>query len=359
MQPLRVALLGCGAGALRHHLPVLARMADVRLVAVAEPDAARRSAALHLAPGAHGYSDWREALAQPDAEAVVVCLPSANHAEAALEALARRLPVYVEKPLATTLADADRVVTAWREAGVVGMTGFNYRFIPLYAAAHRALASERLGPLVAVRTTFTAARPDLPDWKRSRREGGGALLDFGSHHVDLVLWLFGRPVRTALAALRSRRTEDDTALVQLDLADGPGVQCLFAFGAADRERFEIEGEGGRMIVDRCRYQDVVVEPSTGRGARLRRVGRAVNALRHVPYILEKRRAPGRDPSHRAALERFVAAARTGSPCEPDLEDGRRSLAVLDAAERSARSGRAEPVQQEPARSADASGTRGG
>jgi predicted dehydrogenase len=346
MHPLRIVVLGCGAGALRHHLPVLARMPDARLVAVAEPDAARRDRALSLAPGARGYADWREALAQPEAQAAVICLPSADHAEAALGAIARRLPVYVEKPLATTLADADRVVAAWREAGVVGMTGFNYRFIPLYAAARRALESAELGPLVAVRTTFSAARPDLPDWKRSRVGGGGALLDLGSHHVDLVLWLFGRRVRTAFADLRSRRTEDDTALLQLDLDGGPLVQCLFAFGATDRERFEIEGEEGRMIVDRSRFQEIVVEPASPQGARLRRVGRAVRALRHVPYILEKRRAPGRDPSHVEALARFVAGARAGILCDPDLEDGRRSLAVLDAAERSARSGRAEPVREE-------------
>jgi predicted dehydrogenase len=355
MQPLRIAVLGCGAGALRHHLPVLARMPDARVVAVAEPDAARRDRALSLAPRARGYADWREALAQPDVQAVIVCLPSGDHAEAALEAIARRLPVYVEKPLATTLADADRVVATWRAAGVVGMTGFNYRFIPLYAAARRALAAGAIGPLVAARTTFTAARADLPDWKLSRLEGGGALLDLGSHHVDLVLWLLGRPVRTAFAGLRSRKTEDDTALVQLDVDGGPGVQCLFAFGSADRERFEIEGEEGRMIVDRSRYQDVVVQPASPRGERLRRIGRAAGVLRHVPYIFDKRRAPGRDPSHVVALARFVAAARSGSPLDPDLDDGRRCLAVLDAAERSARSGRAEEVRQQPADPARALG----
>jgi len=144
---------------------------------------------------------------------------------------------------------------------------------------------------------------------------------------------------------------------RLALDGGPGVQCLFAFGGAGRERFEIEGEKARMIVDRSRYQGVVIEVAGAGSARLRRVGRAAGALRHVPWILEKRRAPGRDPSHVEALARFVAAARAGDPCAPDLEDGRRSLAVLDAAERSARSGRAEAVREGSAEPAGAA-TRG-
>ncbi|HET6637505.1 MAG TPA: Gfo/Idh/MocA family oxidoreductase [Gemmatimonadota bacterium] len=357
MQPLRIALLGCGAVALRHHLPILARMPDVRLVAVAEPDSPRRDAALALLPGARGHADWRAALAETDAQAAIVCLPNADHAEAALAALARGCAVYVEKPLATTLADGDRVVAAWRASGLVGMTGFNYRFIPLYASARKAIAAGELGRLISVRTTFTMSRPDFPDWKRARAAGGGALLDLGSHHADLVLWLFGRRILTAFAELRSRRTEEDTALLQLALDGGPGVQCLFAFGGAGRERFEIEGEKARMIVDRSRYQGVVIEVAGAGSARLRRVGRAAGALRHVPWILEKRRAPGRDPSHVEALARFVAAARAGDPCAPDLEDGRRSLAVLDAAERSARSGRAEAVREGSAEPAGAA-TRG-
>jgi predicted dehydrogenase len=348
MQPLRFALLGCGAGALRHHLPILARMPEVRLVAVAEPDLSRRDVALARAPGARGFADWRLALAESDAQAAIVCLPSADHAGAALAALARGCAVYVEKPLATMLADGDRVVAAWRASGLVGMMGFNYRFIPLYASARRVIAGGDLGRLISVRSTFTISRPDLPDWKRARGTGGGALLDLGSHHIDLVLWLFGRPIRTAFAELRSRRTEDDTALLQLALDGGPGVQCLFAFGGTDRERFEIEGEEACMIVDRSRYQDVVVDPPSARSRRLREIGRAAGAIRHLPWILEKRRAPGRDPSHVEALARFVAAAAAGDPCAPDLEDGRRSLAVIDAAERSARSGRAEAVLEESA-----------
>ena len=171
MQPLRIALLGCGAGALRHHLPILARMPDALLVAVAEPDPRAATAALARAPGARGFADWREALADADVHAAIVCLPSADHAEAALAALARGCAVYVEKPLATTLADADRVVAAWRASGLVGMTGFNYRFIPLYDAARRAIAAGDLGRLISVRT-HVHALATRPPGLEARARGG-------------------------------------------------------------------------------------------------------------------------------------------------------------------------------------------
>jgi predicted dehydrogenase len=315
-------------------------MRGVELVVVADPDAARRQAALRHAPGAIAVTDHRDAVVHPGVDAVVLCLPSWGHAEAAVAALERGKHVYVEKPMATTIADGTRVVAAWRAAGVVGMMGFNYRFNPLYEAARRHVAEGRVGELVAVRTVFTTAAREAPAWKRSRRDGGGALLDLGSHHVDLVRWVLGVEPIEVRAELRSRRTEDDTACLQLGLTNGVVVQSLFAFGAIDEERFEIHGSTGKLIVDRARHQQVVVEGPTRRGRRLRRLLQTTRALGRAPYVVDKMLVPGHEPSHRTALARFVAAASTGTPVTPDLADGQASLAIVVAAESSARTGRA-------------------
>jgi predicted dehydrogenase len=169
----------------------------------------------------------------------------------------------------------------------------------------------------------------VPGWRRARREGGGALLDLGSHHVDLVRWLLDDEIVEARASLRSRSSEDDTAVVELALASGPSVQSLFAYGTVDEERFEVYGEEGRIVVDRRRYQRAAVERS-GEG-RFRRAARTARDGADVRYILEKRRLPGHEPSHLAALRRFAAAASTGKPVKPDLLDGRACAAVLEAA----------------------------
>ncbi|HJQ82952.1 MAG TPA: Gfo/Idh/MocA family oxidoreductase, partial [Candidatus Binatia bacterium] len=316
MSRLRIALVGCGDGARRHHLPLLRRTRGAEVVAVADPDAGCRAAALRHAPGALAMEDYRDAVAHPNVDAVVLCLPSALHAAAAVATLERRKPVYVEKPLATTLADGARVLEAWRAAGVVGMIGFNYRFNPLYAAARRVVEDGRLGRIVAVRTVFTTAAGDLPAWKRRRDDGGGALLDLGSHHLDLVRWLLGESPVEVRAELRSRASEDDTALVQLRLASDVAVQSLFAFGAVDEERFEIYGDAGKLVVDRARHQHVVIEGPTRRGRRWRRLVDAARTVARAPYVLEKRLVPGHEPSHRRALARFVAAATRGTPVTP-------------------------------------------
>lgn len=350
---IRIAVAGCGNGAQRHHLPLLARMPDVEIVAVADPDPSRRAAALRHAPHAVAHADHRDALA--DVDALVLCLPSALHAEAAIAALERRRHVYVEKPLATALGDADRVVAAWRRAGVVGMMGFNYRFNRLYRSAKRLLDARAIGELVAARSVFSIADRDLPTWKRTRREGGGALLDLGSHHVDLVRHLFGEPVVEVSAEARSRRSEDDTVTVSLRMATGLVVQSLFAFGSADTERFEIVGSDGTLTVDRRRHQDAVIERP---GDRRSRLGSIARALASAPYVLEKRRVPGHEPSHRIAFERFVAAIRGEVVTSPDLDDGRSCLAIVDAAERSARSGRPVTLPVPAAGARQAESTRG-
>lgn len=340
---LRIGLAGCGAAALEIHLPILARLPGVVVAAVAETDPARRARALERVPSAIAVGRWEQLLDRDDLDAVVLCLPSGLHAEAARLAVERGLHVYLEKPLATTTADAAGVVEAWRGSGVVGMMGFNYRFNRLYRSASRLLEEGALGSVVAARSVFAIAG-DLPAWKRSRAEGGGALLDLAPHHVDLVRFLFDSPIREVFAEVRSVRTEEDTAVLEIRLADGTPVQSFFSLTAAEEERFEVYGRDGKLVVDRSRHQDVVVESPWRKGARLRRWRRAAGSVRHAPYVLEKRRTPGHEPSYRSAFESFVAAVESGTGVRPDFEDGLANVEILAAAERSARSGRAVEVE---------------
>jgi myo-inositol 2-dehydrogenase / D-chiro-inositol 1-dehydrogenase len=218
--------------------------------------------------------------------------------------------------------------------------GLNYRWNRLYRNARRQIDAGRLGEVVAVRTVFSIAGRALPAWKRSRADGGGALNELGSHHVDLVRYLFGE-IAQVKADIQSRHSEADTAFVQMQLESGLVVQSLFAFGIADEERFEIHGREGTLIVDRSRHQDVRFERPGRRWRRLRRAAHALAQVVHAPYVLEKRFVPGHEPSHRIALGRFVAAvAGDERSVEPDLDDGYACVAVIDAAERSARERRA-------------------
>jgi predicted dehydrogenase len=154
--------------------------------------------------------------------------------------------------------------------------------------------------------------------------------------VDLIHYLLDDPVVRTYATLRSLQGEGDHAALQLELASGATVQSFVSLGTVDENRIEIVGTTGKLVMDRTELLRPDHVPATLRGARALRVRRALTALE--PRLLL--RSPGAEPSFAAALEAFVTAA-LGEPFDgPDLTDGARNIAVLEAAERAAASGTA-------------------
>ncbi len=339
MKPVRVGLLGCGNVALRVHVPTLRRLSGVQVAAVADVDPANQDRVARLVPTAKRFHDYRDLLRNSATDAVVICLPPALHAEAARAALAAGKHVYLEKPLATTWREGRPVVEFWRATGLVGMIGFNFRFNPLYRSAREYLIRGALGPLVAARTVFAAPVRALPPWKERRDAGGGALLELGSHHLDLLPHLFEQEVVEVSAQVRSVRSQDDTAALAMRLGDGILVQSLFSIAAADEDRLEVYGQRGVLSLNRYLSLHVDVRGPTLRMATLRRGLRAAGALARAPGRLRCLVSADYEPSYAAALGMFVDAVRSGRPARPDLEDGLGSLRIVEAAEESARVGR--------------------
>lgn len=340
---LRVGLLGCGRIARMFHLPTLAGLDTARLVAVADADPALLAAARGFAPQAAPYADYHTLLAHAEVDAVVVCLPTHLHAEAAEAALARGLHTYVEKPLAAHVDDGARVVTAWRRSGAVGMVGLNFRFHPGYRQVRHVVAENRLGQLVAARMTFCSAPRELPTWKRERVTGGGALLDLVSHQADLVRMVFAEEVTTVTASVRSVRSEDDTAAVTLTLASGLPVQLLASISAPAEDRMEVVGDEAALRLDRFRSRRVRIDPAHPGGGRVDRVRRGLAFLGRTPAELRDVLVPPGEPSFATALHAFTVAAARGAQATPTIADGYRSLRVVAAAEESSRTGAAVSV----------------
>jgi myo-inositol 2-dehydrogenase / D-chiro-inositol 1-dehydrogenase len=341
--PVRVGLLGCGRISRMFHLEILQRLDGCTLAALADTDPARLAEAAAAAPGAARFGSYGELLEQADIDAVVVALPTAHHGDAAFAALELGKHVYVEKPLAATMSEAENIVAAWRRAGTAGAMGYVFRFHPLYRALRDAIASGAVGETVAVRTSFASAARDLPAWKRSRATGGGALIDLASHHIDLLRFLFGREIVEAGALVRTVVTEDDTALVELVLEGGLAVQTIASASAVQEDRIEIYGVDGKLVADRFRARRVEVVPvSVSRSGRGRLVAGSKRA-RAAVGDLRATLTPAGEPSFEAALRAFVAAARGAALEGADLEDGYRALLVVHAAEDAARTGRRMPV----------------
>jgi myo-inositol 2-dehydrogenase/D-chiro-inositol 1-dehydrogenase len=303
-------------------------------VATADPDPKARAWASRLTR-VPTYQRAEDLLQREDVDAVVICVPTHLHAPLALAAAAAGKHFYLEKPIATSLEDAERVLAAAAQAGVSGVVGFNRRFHPLFQRARAFLTRGRLGRVLAVQTAFSEPTPpsSMPEWKRRRATGGGVLLDLASHHVDLLRWFLDDEVATATAALASDVSEHDSARVEFAMQSGVEVQSFFSFRAGLADFLEFIGERGTLRVDRHRSRLVLrVHRRLGYGVR---DGWIFPGPDVVAWRLRRLIRPSVDPSYGIALSRF-AEMLGGRPVQlPSLADGMASLRAILAAERSA------------------------
>jgi predicted dehydrogenase/nucleoside-diphosphate-sugar epimerase len=191
-QTVRVALVGCGAVAQSLHLPVLAGHHDARLAALVDRDAGRAKE-LARGYGVDTVLDDTRALDKSMVDAVVLATPPFHHAPGTIELAQRGLHVLVEKPMAVSYEQALSMVQSADEAGVVLCVSLWRRLFPATRLAKAALDRGLLGRPVA----FDVEEGDVYNWGAAtlgnmRRElaGGGVLIDYGSHTMDRLLYLF-------------------------------------------------------------------------------------------------------------------------------------------------------------------------
>jgi predicted dehydrogenase len=159
------------------------------------------------AMGARYYTDYRQMLDTEKLDGVVVALPNDLHAQATIECLGRGLPVLVEKPVAATLAEADRIVAATETSGVPVLVGHHRRFSPFCVRARQALVGGELGDLIGASVMWTMLKPkDYFDakWRTLRATGGGPLLINTIHNIDDLRYITGREVTRIYAEVSNK-----------------------------------------------------------------------------------------------------------------------------------------------------------
>ncbi len=341
---VNLAIVGYGDLARSVYGPAITALApEVQLAGVVELDSARRRDAEAALPEIPTFASLEGVLSATKVDGVLIATPPTTHADLAVAAFDAGLAVYVEKPLAADEKDGRRIVEAWKRAGTIGMVGFNYRCNSIIRDLRRALADGEIGTVVTARTSFGLAPEELPPWKQRRATGGGALLDLGSHHIDLLMYLFQAPVETVGCHIWSDRTEDDNAVLILTFASGVVAQIHVSSSSVEEDRIEIHGRDGKLIYDRYFSERL---QRTGRSSGQVRKQLLINRfMSFVPGrdLPEKLRSPLREPSFPRAIGRFVEAIATGDPKLPDIEDGWRCLQVILAAEQAHREGRVEEV----------------
>lgn len=198
---LRTAVIGAGWG--RMHIEAYQACADTVPVAICDADPHRLAERQRQYNIAHGYTDYRELLDQPDIDAVSIALPNDLHLPVAVAALQAGKHVLCEKPLAINATAAAEIIAVAREYRRKLMVCFNYRYRPDAQWLKRLIDEGRFGRIYATRTGWlrNSGIPNLGSWfTRKAQSGGGPLIDLGTHMLDLVLWLLDYPaVRTVSA----------------------------------------------------------------------------------------------------------------------------------------------------------------
>jgi predicted dehydrogenase len=275
--PIRLAIVGCGRVVETFHAPALRHVDEFRPTVVVDADSARATiVAAEFGDGVAVCERIDDAIDRCDA--ALVALPNALHADACVQLLDAGRHVLVEKPMATTIADCDRIVRAAERAGATVGAAMVRRFIPAYGLVRHLIAHSIFGELRGVRVTEGVAYnwPAATGFFVKREQaGGGVLVDFGAHVLDALWWWLGplslaryeddasggveaecrvqlaamtRPVTVELTRLRNvscvARIEWERGAVEIELRSGEARLSLAGTPYAIRGLAELDGSTG-------------------------------------------------------------------------------------------------------------------
>lgn len=315
-RPTRLAVVGCGAVAEQYHLPAVASSSRVTLTALVDPSLERATSLAERYPAEHVLADVERLPGIVDA--AIVATPNHTHASVASALLAAGIHCLIEKPLATTTRECDEVAAAAEAGRAVVAVGHDFRRFPVASFARELLAGHPFGGVESVDLQQSAGGrwPYASTYAFDRRRaGGGVLLDFGVHVLDLLLWWLGDARVVAYRDDAAGGVETECEL-ELELAEGVPVAVTVTRLRALRDSFVV----------RCRDATVeiaVYEPSFVR-VTLPGGGTLDGDVADEELARTSLRAVfGRQ------LEDFVDAIELGRPPLVPLADGRRVVQLVE------------------------------
>lgn len=337
-----MAIIGYGLSGRFFHAPLIAATDGLELACVVTSDPGRRAQVAADHPRAEAVPSVQELWSGVPPGLVVVASPNDTHVSIAMAAIERRIPVVVDKPLAVTANCAQKLVDRARDARVLMTVFQNRRWDSDQLTLRRLIAEDALGSIVRYESRFERWRPDLDraKWRENvaPAEGGGVLLDLGSHLVDQALTLFG-PVTHVYGEVDSRRgaAADDDAFIALRHSGGT-LSHLHASAVTPSvgPRLRVQGTTAGFLVSALDPQEATLRA----GVRPDRVadwgvpaewerGRLVAGEHSVPVPPE----PGDWPRFYALLRDALGGS---GPPPVDPADAVQTLRVLDGARESAR-----------------------
>jgi predicted dehydrogenase len=327
---VRVAVVGTGYWGI-NHVRAFGRLPSADLVAVCDPDAQTLERAARLAPQARKLASLEQVLSDPAIDAVVLATPAVHHASQALAALNAGKHVFVEKPLALTVADADEACRAAERSGRTLMVGHLMLYHPAYRKLRELVHGGEIGDvyyLYSVRVNLGRLRKDE-----------NALWSFAPHDLSMILDLVGTPPVTVAARGEAylQPGVEDVVFVNLAFADQKMAQIQLSWLDPRKER-RLTVVGSKKMVE---FDDVhpteklrIYDKGYDRPPSFTQYGEYLTVRHgdiHIPRI---------DMAEPLDLEarHFVEAAGGGGRVRTDASHGRDVVRVLAAAQESLKQG---------------------
>ena len=352
-----VAMASVGAvfdTALRPHLAV---------IAASNPASAERYRASY--GFARAASDWRDLVADPAVEAVVIASPQTTHRAIAEAAFAAGKPVFCEKPLGASLEHAKAMVAAADASGLPNMIGFNYVRTPATQYARQLLAEDAIGQITWFRGEHTEdflADPQMPANWRTTGRATGTMGDLAPHMINCALALMG-PIAELSASIKTVHAtrpgpdgpvpvdNDDHAQMMVRFATGVMGHLYFSRTATGRKMgyaYEIHGTKGAIRFDQEDQNALWLYRAEGPEA-TRGFTKVLTGPAHPDYLAFCQ-GPGHGTGYQDQIiieaRDFLQAIATGTPVWPTFRDGLAVARVVDAAFASAEDGRWHTIPQD-------------
>ncbi len=234
MGKLKIGIIGCGGIANQKHFPALQNNSDLNeIVAFCDiiQDRAIKAAEEFGADGAKVYTDYKELLADSEIEVVHICTPNVSHSQIAVDAFAAGKNVYCEKPMSHNSEEAEKMVEAWKKSGKQFTVGYQNRFRPEVQNLHAACAAGDLGEIYYGKAHAVRRRgvPTCGVFMDKEAQGGGPLIDIGTHALDITLW-----------CMNNYDIDSVTGSVFYKLGSLPQATEGNLFGPWDPETYEVE-----------------------------------------------------------------------------------------------------------------------
>lgn len=231
---LRVGIIGCGGIAEQKHLPALKNNKDLaEIVAFCDiiEERAVKACKEFGAEGAKTYVDYKELLADKTIDVVHVLTPNVSHCPITVDAFEAGKNVMCEKPMAHCTADAQKMMDAWKKSGKQFTIGYQNRFRPEVQNLYKACRAGDLGEIYFAKA-MAIRRRGVPTWgvfPDKSKQGGGPLIDIGTHALDMTLWM-----------MDNYEADSVTGSVFYKLGNLPEATEGNIFGPWDPKTYEVE-----------------------------------------------------------------------------------------------------------------------